>query len=237
MLDSTMYVIKEIINEFKKIAYIIGIFLQVIFLGFSIYTIFDYFLHNAAIYLKICYVFLTALNLFLLIFKLVITDFKTYTLKNKIYNKFKKSVKIFKRLFSLFKIIMIILSIFTSSQKPNLTNLLLTTLSIVFYVLQVILDIITSVLGKKFADLKDAFIADKSVMLKPINTIKSFFGKKSDPLTENQLNLIEKGKEYKKERKQLKKERKQQEKLNKLNEKNKVEEPTKEKKKNKKVAN
>ena len=204
MLDYTREAFKKTVEDLKRVFYILNVTVQCVYIAYLVYTLIvgtGFFAVNLA---------LLVLSVAYLGFFLVTTAFGK-TPEGKIYRKIGKRVyKWCKRALKLFTIGVTVYGICNAVNRVSPLAVIFTAMMIVGLLLQVVFEILISIVSKRAKMFLEGFEADVNAILKPARSVGNFFkrmtGQEVEPekeLTENQLLLKERVDEAREEKRQL----------------------------------
>ena len=212
MFDYTKTALRETIKDFKKFLYFFSIITQILYVAYLIYAcIFGSFHIANGILLVICIAYF--------LFFGCITRWGKDVDATAFSSLKKWSKQIFKwskRLVRLLTLGVAIFALFQTTKTPSPLSIILNATMVVCWLLSNALDIIFVIVERRVKFIIEGFEADYNEMMRPAKNVGDFFKKmtgreveKEKELTENQLYLIEKTQEYKKEEQERKREKHQ----------------------------
>lgn len=219
MLDYSLTAFNKIKNDFLRIKRFFDVLIPLFPIAFLTYSVIttaiakDFMVWVNAVSL--------ALALAYYVFHLVVTFRKA----DKELKRLVKTIyKICVRAIKFFTLAVSIYGLWVSMDNLNPLSLILTILSLVGWLLQVVLDIILYIINRYATFLKEAIMADIDELKKPVTTVSNFFKKmtgkevEEKEISKTRAKLDEMVNERKAELKNLKAEAKEQKKQEKLEE-------------------
>ncbi|MDD6996108.1 MAG: hypothetical protein SPH68_01940 [Candidatus Borkfalkiaceae bacterium] len=216
MFDYTKVAANQIISDFKKIAYILGVATQIFYIAYLIYAV--------AARTGVLWV-----NVILLIFSVAYFAFEIVMRRRKAKDRnrikadksinltVKKIYKYGKLVLRFYPLVLAVYGMYTATQSPSFLSVLLLCFTVIGWAMQIIFDLLIAVAKNRLSLLLDGVKADVNEITKPIVSTMNFFKKitgkevkEPEEPTKNQLKLREKVEEYRAEREE-KKEREKQE--------------------------
>ena len=231
MFDYTRAALHKIVNDLKRLLYVIEIAANVFTVAFLIYSIIA---GNGHLWANIPLLVLTG-GFF--IFFLIITRGKyDYNDNPLLTKKVKKGVKYSKFIIKTATLGISVYGFFLLGSKATVWNAILTALMVIGWVLQVIFEVVVNVIESYKELILTGFETDIQAILKPVNSVGNFLKKmtgqeveptpeptkkqlKQRSVLEKTMESVRKKKAEEKARKQRLKEEKQEEKRKKLAEK------------------
>lgn len=220
MLDYSLTAFQKIKNDFLRIKRIFDVIIPLFPIAFLTYSVITTAMERSYLF------WVNAVSLTLAvayyIFHIVVTFRKT----DKELKKTVKTVyKICVRAIKFFTLAVAVYGLWVSIDNINPLSMILTILSLVGWLLQVVLDIILHVINRYANFLKEAIMADIEELKKPVTTVSNFFKKmagkeiEEKEISKTREKLDAMVSERKEEIKNLKAEAKEQKKQDKLDEK------------------
>ncbi len=167
MLDYTRAAGKRILRDIKVFTMLVNVATQALYIFYLIYSLFT----GAGIFF---------VNLALLVLAVAYFGFYSYNVWTRegktLSRKVKLAFKWCKRLIKLFNLGVMLYAV-TTAQEATLFSLLLTALLIVFWVLDLIVEILCHVIRSWWTLLLEGLEADWQATTKPLRSVKNFFKK------------------------------------------------------------
>ncbi len=167
MFDYTKVAIGKTINDFKKTSYVVTLIMQVFYIAYLIYASF------AGVGFLAINISLAVVSLAYLIFYLTTYDKKQKKLKfftARAYKWFKLTINAFTLAVSLY-------GIYTAAKNVNPISIILATLMIITWILQLVMEIIVIIFENKKQFILEAFEADVEKYMKPVHAVTNFIDK------------------------------------------------------------
>lgn len=169
MFDYTQTAIKKIFDDFKKFCHVCSIVTQSIYIGYLLYSICA---QTGRWWIKT--IFLTV-SVAYFIFYLVVHHSKKYKLEKTGKKFFKRS----KLALKLFELIVAFYSIAVTINDATTPSVILLSLMLVGWLLQVVFDVIISILENRAGLFMEALKADIEEAKRPMDTVSNLFKKLS----------------------------------------------------------
>ncbi len=167
MLDYTKLALQKTYEDFKKIGHVFSVVTQLIYIAYLVYSI---VVQSGRWWIKTIFL---ALSVGYFIFYMVV-----YHTQNNQLNK--RGTKIYKRsklLLKLFELVVAFYSISVTTNDTSTLSVILLAMMLVGWLLQVVFDIIVSILEKRIQLFIEAVKADWQEVKKPIDSVSNFMKK------------------------------------------------------------
>lgn len=194
MLDYTKAAIAQTLNDLKKLFYYIGLFVQIVYIGFLVYSMAlgtGIFAINLA---------LAILSTAYFIFHLITTKFGKDPDANdckRLKKNFKEAMKWLKRGLRLITIGVAFVELYTAD-VPDVISVVLTAFMVLGWIADVLFDLVVKILNNRYRLIMDGLELDIDAFTKPFKSVGNFFkkmtGQEVEPekeLTANQIHLKE----------------------------------------------
>lgn len=210
MFDHAQVALNIIVDDFKKILFFIGLFTQICYMAYLVYALI------AASGNVVVNAVLLALSVAYFVFTILAREKKQKKDKGKTARKTAKLIyKYSKIAVKLYPLAISIYGLYHAAEAPAFFSVLLLCFTLVGWILQIVLDLFLSVVGKRLSLLKDGLSMDVQEIKKPVDAVGNFFKKISgkeiempEPLTTRQLRLKERVEAFRAEKKAKKAEKK-----------------------------
>ncbi len=183
MLDRTKAIFNKTIQDLRVFSYFLGVFTQVFYLGFLIYSS---VVKTGA--LRIVNITLALLTFSYLLFLLCITKWGKDIEASKRSKKIKSALNWCKRLAKVYTLGVMIYGIYTATNDARPVAVLLCAAMVALFVFQCIFDLLSFIIGRRFAMMMTALEADMEPITKPARSVGNFFkkitGKEVEPKKE-----------------------------------------------------
>lgn len=210
MFDYTQTAIKKIFNDFKKFCHVCSIVTQLVYISYLIYSICA---QTGRWWIKT--VFLTVSVAYFIFYMCV-----HYSKNEKLQKKGKHVYKRSKLFLKLFELVVAFYSISVTTHNATTTSVILLSLMLVGWLLQVVFDVIISILENRAELFMEALKADFEEVKRPVDKVSNLFkrlsGQPIDPEPEKTKHRkwldehVVITRQTKKEKKQAQKEAKKQ---------------------------
>ena len=167
MLDYTITAAKKIYDDFKKFGHICSIVTQLLYIAYLTYSLFA---QSGRWWIKAT---LLTVSVAYFIFYLVVHHSKKYTLEKTGKKFFKRS----KLALKLFELGVAFYSIAVTTNDATTTSVILLAMMLVGWLLQVVFDVIISVLENRATLFFEAVKADWEEMKRPLDNVSGFMKK------------------------------------------------------------
>lgn len=208
MFDYTQVAWKQVVADFQKVLYIIGVASQAVYIGYLLYSLIA---GTGVLWVNIA---LFALSVAYFVFFLVTTKGGKAPdgAKNKLVKKLgAKIYKACKLLLRIYPIALTIYGLYQTAEHVSFLAILLVCMMIIGWILQIVFEVIGAILSNRFALMLDAVKADVEEIKRPVTGVTNFFkkitGKEVETPKEpnkNQLKLREKVELFRVERQEKK---------------------------------
>lgn len=210
MFDHAQVALNIIVDDFKKILFFIGLFTQICYMAYLVNAL------AVGSGNLIVNVVLLVLSVAYFVFTILAREKKQKKDKGKTARKAAKiAYKYSKIALKLYPLAISIYGLYHASESPAFFSVLLLCFTLVGWILQIVLDLFLSVVGKRLSLLKDGLSMDVQEIKKPVDAVGNFFKKISgkevetpEPLTTRQLRLKERVEAFRAEKKAKKAEKK-----------------------------
>ena len=205
MFDYTQVAWKQVVADFQKVLYIIGVASQAVYIGYLLYSLIA---GTGVLWVNIA------------LFALSVAFFHVTTkggkapdgAKNKLVKKLgAKIYKACKLLLRIYPIALTIYGLYQTAEHVSFLAILLVCMMIIGWILQIVFEVIGAILSNRFALMLDAVKADVEEIKRPVTGVTNFFkkitGKEVETPKEpnkNQLKLREKVELFRVERQEKK---------------------------------
>ena len=216
MLDYTKVAANQIVSDFKKIAYFLGVVTQIFYIAYLIYAVAA---NTGIVWVNAA---LLVLSVAFFVFYVIIQNKKT---KDKQKIKAEKSLnrtvtkiyKYCKLALRLYPLALSIYGMYGAAQSPSFLSVLLLCFTVICWAMQIIFELLIAVVTNRLTLLFDGVKADVTEITKPFVSAANFFKrmtgkevKAPEEPNKNQLKLREKVEEYRAEREEEKEREKQE---------------------------
>ncbi len=167
MLDYTKLALQKTYEDFKKIGHVFSVVTQLLYIAYLTYSVIA---QAGRWWIKVA--FLTV-SVVYFIFYMVIH----YHPNKKLGKAGKKIFKRSKLLIKLFELVVAFYSISVTTNDTTTVSVILLAMMLVGWLLQVVFDLIVSVLEKRIQLFMEAIKADIAEIKRPIDTVSNFFKK------------------------------------------------------------
>ena len=171
MLEYSKAAFKKILNDTKKLLYVCNVTMQSFIIIYLIYALCT---HAGKLWANIPLLVLCA-GYF--VFFLVATKCNPLHKIDPSHKKFAKVVKYSKLFIKLCTLCVTLYGIYVATTHVTALSIILTTLSLLSWLLQVVFEVICILVEKIYTLLLDAVEADVEVIMKPVTTVKNFIKK------------------------------------------------------------
>lgn len=167
MLDYTLFAVKKIYGDFKKIGYAFSLITQILYIAYLTYSIIA---QAGRWWIKAIFL---AISASYFVFYLIVHHAK----KARLEKIGKKIVKRSKLLVKLFELGITFYSITVTLERATPASVILLALMICFWLLQLIFDIIISILDNRIQLFAESLQADMEELKRPIEGVSNFMKK------------------------------------------------------------
>lgn len=184
MLDYTKAALQKIADDFKRLVYFFNVVTQIAYMAYLTYAIF------AGMGILWINITLAAIAMGYFVFFMIVTQGKALYVKQNLHVVVQRIFKISKLLLKFFTIGVMLYGIYNTTQNVTPFGVILSAMMIVGWLLQLIFEVIGSILTSRFQLLVAAIEADKEELSKPVKAVGNFFkkltGKEVEPEKEKE---------------------------------------------------
>ena len=184
MLDYTQAALQKIADDFKRLVYFFNVVTQIAYMAYLTYAIF------AGMGILWVNITLAAIAMGYFVFFMIVTQGKALYVKQNLHVVVQRIFKISKLLLKFFTIGVMLYGIYNTTQNVTPFGVILSAMMIVGWLLQLIFEVIGSILTSRFQLLVAAIEADKEELSKPVKAVGNFFkkltGKEVEPKKEKE---------------------------------------------------
>ena len=173
MFDYTKAALQKIVNDFKKVTYLLNVTTQILYIAYLVYAL----CVGAGVFWA--NVVLAALSVAYFIFFMIMTSGRIYEPKTKLQKLAALIFKRCKQIIKLFTLGVMLYGLYSTTQRVTPVSVVLSALMIVGFVLQIIFEIIFYIVKTRTQLLLDGLKADAEFITKPATKVSNFFKKLS----------------------------------------------------------
>jgi hypothetical protein len=187
MFDYTKAAVEKLVEDFKKVVYVLTLGTQVAYIFYLCYALL------APSGNPIINGLLLVLSLAYLVFFLVMTEYGKTPDGKQAQKRVKQIYGICKKLIKLYTLGLAVYGLCMTANNVNPFSLILTVFMVVGFVLQIIFDTLLGIISKRVNLIIEAVVADKNNLVQPVKTVGNFFkkltGQEIEPEAEPSKNI------------------------------------------------